>query len=126
MGHRVVRGEMPDTGSHQRPAAPDLLVEGHGVGLDSGIGDQPGLQVTSPGGDGGESADEPVQRQPVHPVFHAAPPFPAVTMPSPLRSTAPTRQPLRWNGFAPSRPIPLPAPVMKTDFTTVTRFRPLP
>src|SRR6202012_4374073 len=35
-----------------------------------------------------------------------------------FRSVAPTRQPLAWKSFTPSRPIPLPAPVMKTDFTT--------
>src|ERR1700761_4596066 len=40
-----------------------------------------------------------------------------VARPSSLRSTAPTRQPLAWNSFAPSRPMPLPAPVMKTDVT---------
>src|ERR1700722_1077136 len=38
--------------------------------------------------------------------------------PSALRSTAPTRQPLPWKSLAPSRPMPLAAPVMKTDFTT--------
>jgi preprotein translocase subunit SecD len=48
----------------------------------------------------------------------------SVARPASLRSTAPTRHPLPWNSFAPSRPMPLPAPVMKTDFTSVSPPRP--
>ena len=68
MADRVVGGEVADAGSHERTAGPHLLVERTGFGLDSRVGDQPGLQV-APSAPIEAAADEAVQRQPVQPLL---------------------------------------------------------
>src|ERR1700761_6072054 len=63
----MICGDVTEAGLDQRTAGPHLLVERRGIRLDRGVGDQPGLQITSPRTERRDAPDEPVQRQPVQP-----------------------------------------------------------
>ena len=72
MGDRVVGGEVADPAFHQRAARAYFVVKGHRVGGHLRIGDQPALQISSPGPDRRDTPNEPVHRKPVQSLLHGS------------------------------------------------------
>ncbi len=70
MGEGVIGRQIGDATLHQLAPGADFVVVPHRVGGHRRIGDQPGLNVTSPGPERRGAPDEAMHREPVQSFLH--------------------------------------------------------